>query len=109
MNKNEKIGVMDREITIQRMATTENAFAERVETWSDLLTVWAFAEFPVSRQDEEITEGLNLATAPVNFTIRKTDVTVKDRVIYDGNRYDIINVSEVGRNDRLKIVTVNVE
>lgn len=109
MNKGEKIGKMDRLATIQRLSTTENAFAERVETWSDLLSVWAEVEFPATRQEEAITDGLNLTKSPVNFLIRKTDVTVKDRIVYDQNTYDIINISEVGRNDRLKITAINVE
>jgi SPP1 family predicted phage head-tail adaptor len=109
MNKNEKIGVMDREITIQRRELEENAFAERVEVFTDLLTVWAAVEYPISRQDEQIADGLNLTTSPVNFTIRDTDITVKDRIVYDGENYDIINIAQIGRNDRLKITAVNVE
>ena len=109
MNKNEKIGVMDREITIQRRELEENAFAERVEAFTDLLTVWAAVEYPISRQDEQIADGLNLTTSPVNFTIRDTDITVKDRIVYDGENYDIINIAQIGRNDRLKITAVNVE
>lgn len=109
MNKNEKIGIMDREITIQRRTLEENEFAERVEVFTDLLTVWAFIEFPVSRTDEQIVDGLNLATAPVNFTIRGTDITVKDRIVYNGENYDIINVAEIGRNNRLLITAQNVE
>lgn len=109
MNKSEKIGIMDREITIQRRTLEENEFAERVEVFTDLLTVWAFVEFPVSRTDEQITDGLNLATAPVNFTIRDTDITVKDRIVYNGENYDIINVAEIGRNNRLLITAQNVE
>ena len=109
MNKNEKIGVMDREITIQRRTLEENAFAERVEVFTDLLTVWAAVEYPISRQDEQIADGLNLTTSPVNFTIRDTDITVKDRIVYDVENYDIINIAQIGRNDRLKITAVNVE
>ena len=109
MNKNEKIGVMDREVTIQRRTLEENAFAERVEVFTDLLTVWAAVEYPISRQDEQIADGLNLTTSPVNFTIRDTDITVKDRIVYDGDNYDIINIAQIGRNDRLKITAVNVE
>ena len=109
MNKNEKIGVMDRQITIQRRTLEENAFAERVEVFTDLLTVWAAVEYPISRQDEQIADGLNLTTSPVNFTIRDTDITVKDRIVYDGENYDIINIAQIGRNDRLKITAVNVE
>jgi SPP1 family predicted phage head-tail adaptor len=109
MNKNEKIGVMDREVTIQRRELEENAFAERVEVFTDLLTVWAAVEYPISRQDEQIADGLNLTTSPVNFTIRDTDITVKDRIVYDGENYDIINIAQIGRNDRLKITAVNVE
>jgi len=109
MNKNEKIGVMDRQITIQRRELEENAFAERVEVFTDLLTVWAAVEYPISRQDEQIADGLNLTTSPVNFTIRDTDITVKDRIVYDGDNYDIINIAQIGRNDRLKITAVNVE
>ena len=109
MNKNEKIGVMDREVTIQRRELEEYAFAERVEVFTDLLTVWAAVEYPISRQDEQIADGLNLTTSPVNFTIRDTDITVKDRIVYDGENYDIINIAQIGRNDRLKITAVNVE
>jgi head-tail adaptor len=109
MNKNEKIGKMDRLVTIQRQSLEENAYAERVPTWSDLLAVWAYVSFPVSRTDEQINDGLNLATAPVNFEIRETDVTVKDRIVFEGINYDIINVAQIGRNDRLLVTAQNVE
>ncbi len=100
---------MDREVTIQRSELQENKTSERVEVFTDLLTVWAAVEYPISRQDEQIADGLNLTTSPVNFTIRDTDITVKDRIVYDGENYDIINIAQIGRNDRLKITAVNVE
>ena len=104
-NKKETIGKLDRQITIQRRALVENATGERVETWSNLLTVWASVIYPKSGVREDVTEGAVYATNRANFEIRKTDVTVFDRVVYNGDNWDIIRISEQGRNDRLILET----
>lgn len=108
-NKGEKIGQMDTLITIERLTLIENAYAERVPQWEAHTTAWAEVQHQSARKDEEINEGLNLATSPVNFIIRTTDVTVKDRILHDGKYFDIINVANIGRNDRLLITAQNVE
>jgi len=36
-----RIGKSDRRITVERYTTSTNAYGERVQTWSTLLTVWA--------------------------------------------------------------------
>ena len=104
-NKKETIGKLDRQIIIQRRALVENATGECVETWSNLLTVWASVMYPKSGVREDVTEGAVYATNRANFEIRKTDVTVIDRIVYNGDNWDIIRISEQGRNDRLILET----
>jgi len=52
-NKKETIGTLREYIIIERATTTENAFADKVQTWSELLPVWAAVEYPLTKSGEE--------------------------------------------------------
>lgn len=99
-------GQLDRRVTLQTRTTAANAYNEPVETWSDLMTVWAKVEYPISGSDEETEKGLNIARRRVYFTIRhRTDIGFIERVTYDSGTYDIERIAELGRNDFLKLTT----
>lgn len=107
-NKKEMIGRMDREITIQRVTLTATGYADNTESLATLATVWAAVSYPVTHSGEAIDNGLNISAQRIEFTVRAqfpSAPTVKDRVLYGSNLYDIVSISEIGRNDYLKLIT----
>ena len=95
-------------ITIQRATITTNAFNEDVETWGDLVTVWA------KRMDASAGESYRAQEVGAQITARFTvlitsqlaDLSPKDRIAHDGRIYNITAVREVKRNRRLEIDAV---
>lgn len=85
-------GDLDYRITIQR-ATVAVAgdYGEPIETWSDLVTIWA------KRHDASAGEAYRAAEVSaqisVHFTVRYSTVTnsitPKDRILFNGDLYNI--------------------
>ena len=96
----------DRRITIQRKTTTQNDLGEKVETWSDLVTVLA-ARRDVS-DSERIAAAEVSATITTRFQIRWS-TNVQDvnpgghRILFGDRLYDIAAVKEVGRREGIEI------
>jgi SPP1 family predicted phage head-tail adaptor len=92
-----RAGKLDRRITIQRATTAANARNEQIETWSDLATVWA--QQRPNRGQERFAAQEVAGQSVMTFHIRyRRDLTVKDRISYQGKVWDILDVREVGRN-----------
>jgi SPP1 family predicted phage head-tail adaptor len=96
------IGKLDRRITIEQATQGVGPFGEPVETWAALATVWANAyagsgkEFVAARQ-------IN-AEVSMQFQIRWiADLSTTMRILYDGKYFDIVDIAEVGRHERLNI------
>ena len=91
-----RAGKLDRVITIQRAVTSPNAFNEPVETWQDVARVWA-QQRPNRGAERFTAQGIN-GDAVLTFHIRwRSDLTVKDRILYEGRVWNITDVREVGR------------
>ena len=91
------IGRLDRPITVRRATVTYNEFNEPIETWSDLVTVWA------KRTDASAAESYRAqevgAQISARFTVRYPDlahlnVNPKDRIAFEGREYDITGIRE---------------
>jgi len=100
-----KAGELDRRITIQTAHTTPNELNEPVETWVKLTTVWA-KKTDVSDR-ERISAAEVSAEITTRFLIRWSNrvsqVSPKDRILFDGKIYDIFSVKEVGRREGIEI------
>lgn len=91
-----RAGKLDRRVTIRRASVTYDAFNNPVETWADAATVWA--QQRPNRGGERFTAQEIAGAAVMTFHIRhRSDVTVKDRIQYDGREWDIRDVREIGR------------
>lgn len=97
----EKIGAMDRRITLQYPSVTKSASGEETVTWVDFITVWAMVEWGTLGIDEKATAGYDLPISTINFTIwqskRNNQVTPKWRVLFDNQLYDIMHVMQETR------------
>jgi SPP1 family predicted phage head-tail adaptor len=92
-----RAGKLDRRLTIQRATIVLTPpFNEPVETWVDVATVWA-QQRPNRGAERFSAQEIN-GEAVMTFHIRyRSDVTVKDRIRYEGRTWNILDVREVGR------------
>lgn len=93
-----RAGKMDRRITIERATVVgKDDFNDDVLEWGPIATVWAQAR--PNRGAERFTAAEVAGSAVMTFHIRyRDDVTVKDRILYDGKTWNIVDVREVGRH-----------
>lgn len=105
-------GKLDRRVQILRATYAENDFGDMVQTWSVLATRWA------SRQDLSDAERVRAqqvgATMTARFQIRwdgeVADLSPKDRLVCDGQVFDIRGVKEIQRRRGLEITcSLNVD
>ena len=100
-----KAAKLDRSITIERFTETRDAFNNPVETWTTLATVRASVEH--IRDSERWTAQEVGAAATMRFQIRWSstlaELNAKDRVIYEGDTFDVAAVKELGRRKGLEI------
>lgn len=95
-------GRFDRQVTIERFSTTTNAIGEQVKTWSALITCPAM--YKADPGTETVNGDKREAERPVIFTIRYyAGVNPKDRLKYQGEVYNILAVTEVGRKNLMEL------
>lgn len=93
-----RAGKLDRRLTIRRyMETGRDAMNAPVHAWADVVTVWA--QQRPQRGSERFAAAQLSGTAVMTFHIRyRADVTVKDRLVYEGREYEIVAPPrEIGR------------
>lgn len=98
-------GKLDRRITLQRFTSAPDAFNEPVLTWATLATRWASYE-PLS-DGEKFRAGETAAEASARFVIRRSSAVAglnpKDRLVFEGDTYEIVRVKEIGRREGIEI------
>ena len=106
LQSNEQIGRLDKRITFQEQIIGVNASNEDEQTgWqniTDTPTVWAKVE---ERSGSEVyrAEKLTGLTVAV-FTIRyRTGITEKNRILYNGKKWDIHSILNGSRKGYLSI------
>lgn len=104
------IGDLNSKITIETaVLATDSTTGERTTTWQTLAIVWATVTYPSAEfsASENNSAGRLTAYTPVNFTIYyRTDITVKQRILWGGSYYAITRINIGGvRKEWLKLVT----
>lgn len=96
-------GARNRRITLQRSVTSTNALGEAVDTWFDIATVWAQRQDATGaervRADQEQAQTTKFFT--ILWSAQWSDLTPKDRLIYEGRAYNIRAISEIGLHYQL--------
>lgn len=105
MMRDEKL---DRRLVILRATGTRDALGEIVESWGELMTVWAEKRERSSAERPEMgAEEVRGATITTIFTIRwslaAAGIGPKDRARLGGLTYDITGVREIGRRQGIEI------
>lgn len=95
MNRSEQIGRLSKRISIQRATTTVDAYAHPTEVWETTASCWAEVSYPVTGSGEQQYDAVHLATTSVVFTIHwRDDIRHTDRILYNGETYDITRIAE---------------
>lgn len=92
-------GQRDRQITLQVLTTGKDAAAAKTESYADAgtdPTPWAKVT-PVNGR-EMVAAGHKMSEDVRKFiTLYRTDIGVKDRIVFEGKNFDIVRVETLGR------------
>ena len=106
------IGGLDRRIKIQNPAKQVNSYGERMITWNDYAEVWAQIERKPAAVEQNSGEQI-VSVNKVVFNIRYSSTTKSTRagyrINYDSKNYNILGVHEVGRQERIRLITEIIE
>ena len=98
-------GRLDTPIEIWRYTNAvDSATGERLKTWTKLVDIWSRYE-PSDGGSEGVYADTRENKQVVNFTIRFTDVGVNDRIVYEGQNYNIVAVKLIERRMYIKLMT----
>lgn len=98
-----RAGELDRSIIIQSATETRDSYGDVLPSWTTFATVWATVT--ANRGDERFAAYQVVAQADILFRIRwRSGITVKMRISYDGQIYDIVHIAEIGRREGLDIL-----
>lgn len=90
-------GDLDRRITIQRATFMTSDYNEPIETWSDLVTLWAKhtdASSAEMYRAQEIGAQISCRFLVRSYSVTR-GLTPEDRIIYANRSYNITGVKEV--------------
>jgi SPP1 family predicted phage head-tail adaptor len=94
---------LDLRIVIQaKTSAQDESFGGAVETWEDVVTVWA--QYLPGGGNERFAAAQVYAETQARFRLRwRDDVTVQNRITFEGKTYDILAVDEIGRRHGLEL------
>lgn len=107
LSTKEHIGKLDRRITFQQNIIQKNESNEDEETgWENIAsnpTVWAATRDVSGSEDFQADKLTELRT--MEFIIRyRTDISLKYRISFAGELYNIISAAEIGRKGYLRLI-----
>ena len=102
--KEAQIGDLDRKITINSLTYTKGSAGEQLPDVETAVEVWAKVEYRFG--DEQVEARRVEMNSRVQFTIRHyPSLTNKHWVEFEGKRYDIIHIEELGRRRFTVVLT----
>lgn len=101
-------GKRDRRIEIRQATTSTGSFGETLLSWNTLGEFWA--EYIPGVGQEEFDANQRSNERRVVFELLYTPgINNRMEVLYDGEKYDIESIVEVGRRDRLRLICTSRE
>ena len=98
-------GRFDTPIEIWRFAFTQNSVTgEKVKTWTKLSDEWAKYD-AIESGSEGVFANQRENKQQVLFKIRYCDLKVSDRIVFDGQNYNVITISNIQRDMYLFVTT----
>ncbi len=99
-------GKLDQQIIIQTPSET-NTSGEVIQTYATLATVWGYVY--QSRGNEAIQSAQVKSREAVRVAIRhRDDVTVKSRIQWAGQTYNIVHIDRTTRRDGVMWLTCEI-
>ena len=102
------IGKMDRKVTIQFRQLGTGVYGERPVSFGAPVVAWAEVKHRNTGAREGVDGALETSSERVIFLVRYcadlASLSTQDRIVHDGEKYDIENITEVGRNYVLRIL-----
>ena len=100
-----RAGELNKSIVIQARTDTQDSFGQPIPSWAKIHTDATLpARVMPNRGNERFTAQQVYGESVVTFRIRwRSDVSVENRIVYDGKNWDIRDVREVGRREGLEI------
>jgi SPP1 family predicted phage head-tail adaptor len=97
-------GLMDQYIAVEYYTeSTDNNTGEKLQTWSVLFNAWARAQ-QAETGSENVDADRREHKQTVTFTIRfASGMTVKNRILWEGKYYNVINIANIDRDMYLRI------
>jgi SPP1 family predicted phage head-tail adaptor len=99
-------GLMDQFIAVEKYTTTTDSnTGEKLQSWSTYSNAWARVQEAESGA-ESVDADRREHKQTVTFTIRfDSGVNVKDRILWDGLYFNIINIANIDRDMYQRIQT----
>ncbi|MGY4469352.1 SPP1 family predicted phage head-tail adaptor [Bradyrhizobium sp. LB9.1b] len=102
-----RAGNLDRVIEIQRRTTGLDLYGAPVETWTPVATMRA--QLLKNATDNQEGQRGDITNAVLTFRMRLLDgVTLENRVTYQGQQFEIVGISEIGRSVGLDLACERV-
>ena len=94
VRKQERVGAMREQITIQAVTESRSASGHVTESWATYATVWCSVKYALTYSDEKELAERKTAIGTVQFTTRyDSGITEKHRISYNSVVYDIMAIS----------------
>ncbi|SEB40714.1 phage head closure protein [Terriglobus roseus] len=105
-----RAGSLNRRITIQSQATTQDAYGQQVNTWDDLLTCWASIKAVTSKEVYAASGYTSQVSHKITIRYPTVAISSKMRVLYETRLFHIqaINDPSEGR-EQLDLLCLEVD
>lgn len=100
------IAALDETVYLQSFTTAADSYGGLTKTWATYATEKAQVEYASTGSGEDYEGHVNLSVLRIAFTIRwqpSQTPTVKDRIQYNSEYYDIRKIEALGRRRFYKI------
>lgn len=100
------IAALDETIYLQSFTTSADSYGGLTKTWATYATEKARIEYASTGSGEDYAGHVNLSTLRIEFTFRwlpSNTPTVKDRIQYNSEYYDIRKIEVLGRRRFYKV------
>jgi SPP1 family predicted phage head-tail adaptor len=88
------LGRLRHRVTIQQQSSTQDGYGEQVNTWNDLITVWASVE-PLKGREHFAAQQVKTETTTRIKMRYRAGIVSKMRVAYGSKTYDIMSVIDL--------------
>lgn len=99
-----RAGQLRERVEIQRRTATRNSFNEPIEIWVAAGTVWAEVNFEMGREEpiaQQVVAG-HAARFIMRTNILSRSLAATDRLIWNGQAWDIFSVIPSARRDSIE-------